>query len=187
MNEFKATLMSDTKVRTGKVRVSYEHLSEPAAVNGSEPKYSASVLIPKEDTQCIETLEQAVEHAKQKGIEKYGKGFAGPKMHNPIHDGDIEKAGDPAYAGMWYVNITSREKPQIVGPDRRPITDPSQIYSGMWGRFTMNAYPYNRSGTGISFGLLNFQKLEDDEPLGGFRASAAADFGEPDEDDDFFG
>ena len=51
---------------------------------------------------------------------------------------------------------------------------------------TMNAYPYNRSGTGISFGLLNFQKLEDDEPLGGFRASAAADFGEPDEDDDFF-
>ena len=56
----------------------------------------------------------------------------------------------------------------------------------MWGRFTMNAYPYNRSGTGISFGLLNFQKLEDDEPLGGFRASAAADFGEPDEDDDFF-
>ena len=102
---------------------------------------------------------------------------------NPIHDGDVEKAGDPAYAGMWYVNITSREKPQIVGPDRRPVTDPSEIYSGIWGRFTMNAYPYNRSGSGISFGLLNFQKLEDDEPLGGFRSFAAADFGDPDDDD----
>ena len=42
MNELKATLMSDTKVRTGKVRVSYEHLTEPAAVNGSEPRYSAA-------------------------------------------------------------------------------------------------------------------------------------------------
>ena len=184
MNLYKAELMTDTKVKTGKVRVSYEHLMEPASVNGGESKYSASIIIPKSDTQCIEVIQKAIDKAVQAGIEKFGKGFKNPKMHLPIHDGDVEK-DDPAYADAWYINISNKQKPGLVGPDRREITDPTQIYSGMWGRFTINFYPYSVSGTGVSGSLQNFQKLEDDEPLGGFKASAASDFGAPDEDDFF--
>ena len=182
---FVAKMMSDTKVMTGKVRVSYEHLMEPAAAKGSEvKKYSASIIIPKSDTKCIEVIEKAVENAVQDGIEKYGKSFKNPKMHLPIHDGDEKE--DPAYADSWYINISNKQKPGIVGPDRKPITDETEVYSGMWARFTINFYPYSVSGTGVSASLQNCQKLEDDEPLGGFKASAASDFGAPDEDDDFF-
>lgn len=40
-----------TKVTTGKVRLSYAHLFEPHAIEGNEPKYSVSVIIPKTDTE----------------------------------------------------------------------------------------------------------------------------------------
>lgn len=183
---FEAARLSDTRIRTGKVRVSYQHLLEPAAVNGGEPKYSASILIPKSDTQCIQLFEEVIQEVVKKGVERYGRSFQGPKLHLPIHDGDEEKPNDPDYAGFYYINISGRQQPQIVGPDRRPLTDPAEIYSGMWGRFTVNVYAYSAPGNcGVSVGLQNFQKLEDDEPLGGSRTSAAADFGAPD-DDDFF-
>ncbi|MEF2701212.1 MAG: DUF2815 family protein, partial [Oscillospiraceae bacterium] len=40
-----------TKVITGKVRASFVHIFEPQSVNGSEPKYSCSFIIPKSDTE----------------------------------------------------------------------------------------------------------------------------------------
>lgn len=36
-----------TKVITSKVRFSYLHVFEPQGINGSEPKYSVSLIIPK--------------------------------------------------------------------------------------------------------------------------------------------
>ena len=35
------------KVITGKVRASFVHVFEPQSINGSEPKYSCSLIIPK--------------------------------------------------------------------------------------------------------------------------------------------
>ena len=40
---------SDTKVITGKVRFSYCSVWEPKSINGGEPRYSVSLLIPKSD------------------------------------------------------------------------------------------------------------------------------------------
>ena len=42
-----------TKVITGKVRASFVHIFEPQSVNGSEPKYSCSFIIPKSDTETV--------------------------------------------------------------------------------------------------------------------------------------
>ncbi|MGC4387347.1 ssDNA-binding protein, partial [Streptococcus suis] len=40
-----------TKVITGpNTRFSYLNANEPKSINGSTPKYSASLIIPKEDT-----------------------------------------------------------------------------------------------------------------------------------------
>jgi len=40
----------NSKVVTGKVRFSYVNVFEPKSVNGSTPKYSVSLIIPKDDT-----------------------------------------------------------------------------------------------------------------------------------------
>lgn len=38
---------------TGKVRLSYEHIWEPASINDSDEKYSVSLIIAKSDTKTV--------------------------------------------------------------------------------------------------------------------------------------
>ena len=130
-------------------------------------------------------MQKAIDNAVQVGVEKFGKGFKNAKTHYPIHDGDAEKPEDEAYANSWYVNVSNKTAPGIVDANRRQITDDTEIYSGMWGRVTINFYPYSVSGSGISASLQNVQKLRDGEPLGGVKASAVDDFGSPEENDEF--
>ena len=42
-------------------RFSYLHCWEPDSVNGSEPKYSISAIIPKSDTKTINRIKAAIE------------------------------------------------------------------------------------------------------------------------------
>ena len=53
------------KVITGKVRASFVHVFEPQSINGSEPKYSCSLIIPKSDTVTVGKIREAIEQAKQ--------------------------------------------------------------------------------------------------------------------------
>ena len=46
---------------TGKVRLSYEHIWEPASINDSDEKYSVSLIIPKSDTKTVKDIQNAVE------------------------------------------------------------------------------------------------------------------------------
>ena len=56
------------KVITGKTRLSYAHVWEPVAQNeGQKPKYSVSVIIPKEDKETIEKINKAIEEAVNQG------------------------------------------------------------------------------------------------------------------------
>ncbi|WP_242846833.1 ssDNA-binding protein, partial [Clostridium sporogenes] len=60
-----------TKVTTGKVRLSYAHLFEPHAIEGNEPKYSVSVIIPKTDTETLKAIKEATNEAKELGKSKW--------------------------------------------------------------------------------------------------------------------
>ena len=42
---------SNTRVVTGLVRLSYANVWEPKSINGGDPKYSCSIIIPKSDTE----------------------------------------------------------------------------------------------------------------------------------------
>ena len=55
------TQKSNTKVVTGIVRLSYANVWEPASINGSNPKYSVSLIIPKSDTKTIAAISAAVD------------------------------------------------------------------------------------------------------------------------------
>ena len=58
----------------------------------------------------------------------------------------------------------------------RPITDHSEIYSGVYARVSIAFYAFNSNGNrGVACGLGNIQKTRDGEPLGG-RTNAAAEF-----------
>ena len=175
--------MSTTKVITGKVRFSYAHVFEPAAIEeGQEKKYSVSIIIPKKDTKTLNKIKEAIKVAAEEGKAKFG-GTIPKNYKNPLRDGDEEREDDENYAGCMFINANSTRKPGLVDADLNPIMDKDEFYSGCFGRASVNFYAFNVSGNkGIACGLNNLQKLEDGERLGGGGASAEDDFGADDDD-----
>lgn len=175
--------MSSTKVVTGKVRFSYAHVWEPAAIEeGQEKKYSVSVIIPKSDKKTIAKIEAAIEAAIAEGKNKKFEGKIPAILKKPLRDGDLERPDDEAYANSYFINANSTRKPEIVDANTDPIMDKEEFYSGVFGRVSINFYAFSASGSkGIAAGLGNLQKLEDGERLSG-GSTAAQDFGSDDDD-----
>lgn len=166
-----------TRVVTGEVRLSYAHLFEPQSIQGSKPKYSVSLIIPKSDRETISKIERAIDAAIEAGIGKFGgKRPNKAVLKLPLRDGDVER-DDEAYAGCLFVNANSTLPPEVVDQDLNPVLSPAEVYSGCYARVSLNFYAFNTNGNrGIACGLGNVQKLRDWEPLGGGRTSAADDF-----------
>lgn len=172
------------KVVTNEVRFSYAHLWEPQAVNGSEPKYSVSLIIPKTDKSTVKAIKDAIEIAKQEGIGKFG-GKLPANLKLPLRDGDIERPDDEAYKNSYFINCNSKDQPQIVDRKVQPILDRNEFYSGCYGRASISIYAYNVNGNrGIAASVNSVQKTRDGDSLGG-RSRAEDDFTALEDDDDF--
>lgn len=182
-----ARITLPTKVVTGKdTRWSYCNAWEPKAINGGTPKYSVSLIIPKSDTVTVEKIKAAIQAAYEEGASKLkGNGKSVPALSTlktPLRDGDLERPDDAAYANSYFVNANSATAPGIVDANCQSIIDRSEVYSGVYGRASINFYAFNSNGNkGIACGLNNLQKIRDGEPLGG-KSRAEDDFAD---DDDF--
>ena len=176
------------KVITGPdTRWSYANVWEPKSINGGTPKYSVSLIIPKSDTRTVAKLKAAIEAAYREGESKLrGNGKTVPPLasiKNPLRDGDAERPDDPAYANAYFINANSTTAPGIVDADLNPVLTRSEVYSGVYGRASINLYAFNSNGNkGIACGLNNLQKIRDGEPLGG-KTSAENDFASDDDED----
>ncbi len=183
-----------TKVVTGLVRFSYVNIFKSRSFHeGQDAKYSICLLIPKEDKATIKKIKAAIEEAIQDGVSSKWGGKKPSNLKLPLRDGDEERAEEAEeYEGMYFLNASSNSKPGIVDKDLNEILDPDEVYSGCWGRASINFYAFNTNGNkGIGAGLNNIQKVKDGEHLGAARASAESDFGDgftddtDDSDDDF--
>lgn len=183
-----ARITLPTKVVTGKdTRWSYCNAWEPKSINGGTPKYSVSLIIPKSDTVTVEKIKAAIQAAYDEGQSKLkGNGKSVPALSaikTPLRDGDLERPDDAAYANSYFVNANSATAPGIVDANCQPIVDRSEVYSGVYGRASINFYAFNSNGNrGIACGLNNLQKIRNGESLGG-KSRAEDDFA--DDDDDF--
>ena len=170
-----------TKVLTGVVRLSYVNLVTPrASKQGGDPKYSATLLIPKSDVATIKDIEASMQAAYNDGVSKKWGG-ARPQMKQLLWDGDgLRQSGLPfgdECKGHYVLTASTKNKPQVVGIDNVNCElAPNDIYSGMYARVTINLFPYDAEGSkGVGCGLGNVMKTSDGEPLAG-GASAASDF-----------
>ena len=176
------------KVITGpETRWSYANVWEPKSINGGAPKYSVSLIIPKSDTKTVEKIKAAIKAAYDEGQGKLkGNSRTVPALSvlkTPLRDGDTERPDDPVYANSYFINANSASAPGIVDADCQPIIDRSEVYSGVYGRASINFYAFNSNGNkGIACGLNNLQKIKDGEPLGG-KSRAEDDFATEEEDD----
>lgn len=183
-----AKFNNPTKVITGvNTRWSYVNAWEAKSINGGAPKFSVSLIIPKSDTKTIEKIKAAIQAAYEEGQGKLkGNGKSVPALSvlkTPLRDGDAERPDDEAYADAYFINANSATAPGIVDADRNPILDRSEVYSGVYGRASINFYAFNSNGNkGIACGLNNLQKIRDGEPLGG-KSRAEDDFATEDDED----
>ena len=182
-------VVNPTKVITGvKTRWSYANVWDPKSINEGTPKYSVSLIIPKDDTVTVNKIKAAIQAAYEEGEAKLkGNGKSVPALSTlktPLRDGDLERPDDATYANAYFINANSATAPGVVDADRNPIMERSEVYSGVYGRASINLYAFNSNGNkGIACGLNNLQKISDGEPLGG-KSRAEDDFAS-EEDDDF--
>ena len=176
-----ATTPSPTKLVTGKVRLSYVNVFE----TNDKGKYSVAILIPKTDKATLDKVKAAIEAVKTdaKSATTWGSKFLA-SFKTPLRDGDTDRDVEksPEYKGCYFINCNSGQKPDVVDAALNPILDKSEMYSGCFGRASVNFYPFSKDGNkGIAAGLNNVQKLGDGERLGG-GSRAADDFTAVEED-----
>lgn len=167
-------------------RISFANIWEPKSINGSEEKYSVSLLISKDDKTTLTKIHKAIEAAKESAKSKKWNGKIPANLKLPIHDGDIDRPDDENYAGCFFFNATSKDAPQIVDRKVQPIIDPMECGSGDYCNVSVNFYGFAASGNkGVAAGLQNIQLVRHGERLAG-KPSAASDFvaieGEEEED-----
>ena len=143
-------------------RWSYVNAWEPKSINGGTPKFSVSLIIPKSDTKTVAKIKAAIEAAYKEGEAKLkGNSRTVPALSaikTPLRDGDAERPDDPAYANSYFMNANSNTAPGIVDADCQPILDRSEVYSGVYGRASVNFYAFNSNGNrGIACSLNNLQ------------------------------
>lgn len=182
-----AKIMNPTKVITGvKTRWSYANVWQAKSINGGAPKYSVSLIIPKSDTKTVTAVRNAIQAAYEEGQSKLkGNSKSVPALtaiKTPLRDGNAERPDDEAYKDCYFINANSVTAPGIVDAARNPIIEHSEVYSGVYGRASINFYAFNSNGNkGIACGLNNLQKISDGDPLGG-KTRAEDDFADEDED-----
>ena len=182
-----AKVINPTKVITGvKTRWSYANVWQAKSINGGTPKFSVSLIIPKSDTKTVTAVKNAIQAAYEEGQSKLkGNSKSVPALSaikTPLRDGDAERPDDEAYKDSYFINANSATAPGIVDTARNPIIEHSEVYSGVYGRASINFYAFNSNGNrGIACGLNNLQKISDGDPLG-CKTRAEDDFADEDED-----
>ena len=178
--------ISANTVTLGEVRLSYCNLFQPRAQQaGQEPKYSVTVLVPKNNAAAKASIDAAVNAAIDAGVAKTWNGIRPPQPAVCVHDGDGPRPSDgmpfgDECKGHWVFTASSKadRAPFIVDANLQPILQQSDVYSGMYGRVSVTFFAYSNSGKkGIGCGLNGVQKLRDGEPLGN-RVSAEEAFGQ---------
>lgn len=172
--------IKDTNVRLGEVRFSYTAVFQPKKNDDGTPsKYGVCIIIPKEDTETVNLVKEAIDAAKQRGkMEKWG-GKIPANVKSCLRDGDLDREDDEAFAGCYFLNASSRNKPGVKVLEDGIVSDAldeEDFYSGCYGAVTLDFFPYESSGNkGVGAGLNNVIKTRDGDRLSGGR-SADEDF-----------
>lgn len=179
-----------------KCRISYANgLFTPRSVNGSEPKYGATLIFDRKELPYYVDLCKKVARAAwpSTGEDRLKQGL----IKSPILMGDGKEArskeNGELLAGMgpdvFFIRCIANKDnpPKVYSYQSGPHTQasPSEVYSGCYGFAVLSLFPWNHpmSGDGMSFGIQMFQKTADGDSLGGAAPVDSEKWFVPDQDD----
>lgn len=183
------------KIILHNVRLSYEHIFTPSAMDDNQdPKYSATFIIPK-DHPDVPALRRALFEA---GQEKYPTAFTGaawPRGYTcAMKDGDKDEDSqgvllsekNPEYAGCYIVRASSTKKVTVVDRKKARVDEADGIiYSGCYVNANIAAagYEFGKVKKGVTAYLNAIQFVADGERFG---SDALSDFDDLDGGEDDF-
>lgn len=176
-----ATKSKSVRLYSPKGIAAYVHLHTPRVRTGrdgkpqGDPKYGLALFF-KRGTDLSEMEELAEAKAKEafgpRAMELVRKG----KINWPFADtADMEDADPPFDKPGTVVNFKKLDRPGIVDADAEPIMEKSDVYSGMIARVSCRCFTYDNESKGVSFALVNVQKLGEGERMSG-DPDAESDF-----------
>ena len=140
--------------------------AEASPLNPNKPKFSCSILVPKEAK-----LDSLIEECRKVAKELFGSKFSGKLGQfgdkQPIKDGDLKGEGDPA-VGHWILtaNASDKRKPFVFDRFNKQIEDENEIYGGAIGILWVQPVAYDHEGVkGVKLTIEGVQKLADGEPF----------------------
>ena len=167
--------LGKNQVVTGECRLSFVNVFEPKAMKeGDTPKYSVTIIVPKSDTRTIEAIKAAIQAAAEMGAQKHFGGRVPTNVNHTFKDGDtatndmgdLQKEKYPEYANSYYMRLSTKFAPKVLDANRNEILDPTEIYSGCYGKVSLTCFAYSGDGKrGVSACLNNVMKTRDGEPL----------------------
>lgn len=185
------------KIMLRNVRLSYEHIFTPSAMeDNQEPKFSAVFILPK-DHPDLPALRRALYEA---GKEKYPSAFTGKEwprgytcaMKDADKDedtsGTILSEKNPEYAGCYIVKASSSKtkRPVVIDRKKSAVTEEDGIiYSGCYVNASISAegYEFGKVKKGVTCYLNGVQFVADGERFG---SDALDDFDDLDGGEDDF-
>lgn len=174
--------MSEKKRVRVKGILIFESLFEKTAITrDDEPKYSITVLIPK-DSPEVEKLQKEIDSVAN----EYFKGNIPKGARTYLMDGDVDKEQE-YYNGYYYLTARSSYQPDVIAkyPDGKIESDSEShwndiYYDGIEGYVSLNLYGYdNRKNKGVGYGLGNVLVLcQSGKRMNIGTISAVEDFGD---------
>lgn len=190
----KCHIAASGNIITPKGRISYaQYLLEPQERtyedSGKTTKvYSLNLLIPPgADLQELKKKMAKIALEKCDGDKNRAMNFVNKRFLDP---NNLPQGGKPAgeeFEGWVLIRATSSYKPKFAYPNGKEIPAEAienELYSGRWGRATINPYwTSNKKNPGVCLGLQNIHLLDHAENLGTAQASAEDEFGDGSEDE----
>jgi hypothetical protein len=147
--------------------LSFPSIFSPKIAKGSEEaKYSAVILIPPNDKQ-LPSIIADIERAK---IASFPNGYTGSDICLSLYE--VKYLGkeyyDPRFDG-WHViscSANSSQKPAVVDLDRKPIIDPSTVFSGMVVHVAVTIGGYTKGRGGVGAWLNGVLVTNETPPMG---------------------
>lgn len=177
-----------TRLVVGPARISFPHLDE----KDDNDKFSCVLLFPAEPKQLpgskrmsgpIDPISNLVDNIVG---DKFKGKTAGLTL--PVKDGDDDSSAShekyaDTFSGMYYINVKSDYRPQVVDTDPSVDIDvddiKSMVRAGYWVRASITGFDYQQKGNkGVSFQLNSIQLVCEDETFGGMSVPAADEFAE---------
>lgn len=180
-------LYTSGHIKISNVRASYPHLDKPyGGEDGGEPKYSITLLMPKNTHAAIEKIiREQIEAVKK--AHKGGALKVAPSMLF-IKDGDVDFPDKPECEGMWVISARESKRPDVYNMDREELTNPNEIneeiYGGCWVSVVIRPWTQeNKYGKRVNANLISVLKRKDDEAFGEGRVDTSDSW--DDEDDEW--